>query len=96
MTKTIQQVLLEGSKSFRGETFFPVQFKEMDGRTLVYFQAGHKIPYGIICGWRASEPYETPNGLTVLDVELLSPEEGIAAMELLTNELQGPLTVWQP
>jgi len=91
---TRQFVGLEGS-SGDVQRFEPFQEIPHENRTIICFQAHDKTgPYGIVPGYKASEPYTTAQGTSAIKVDTVPGEEKERIKQTLDGVLQGRIHFW--
>lgn len=95
--ETKEYIRLEGTSQFSADRAFEaVQYFEYEGKTLVYVQAWDRSkPYGIVPGYKASEPYRTKNGVSAIRVTPISSEKEQEKLRpILSQLLKGHISFW--
>jgi len=90
-----QFVGLEGSSSDT-QSFGPIQKITHGDKIIICLQADNKKtgPCGIVPGFKASEPYETPHRISAIKVETIPEEEKEEVQQTLNGVLQGRILFW--
>lgn len=77
--------------------FWAVQYLKHKGRIIVYRQARNEFnnKYGIVPGYKASEPYKTKYGVSAIEViPISSEEEREEIRRIISLKLEGPINLW--
>ena len=86
----------QGGKRARGLVFNPIQFIDFRGKVVVFLQAFRKgkEPYGIVPGYKNSEPFRDETGIEKMEIEPIPPEFQEVIKGMLRGKLIGPINVW--
>lgn len=74
--------------------FYPIKELKFKGKIVLYQQAysPKNFPYGVISGFKSSEPYTTKQGFSAIKVQPIENEKDKKIISsLLKDKLKGPI-----